>query len=102
MSDFVTGNNYFCDALGGVVLHVNKRAAFVVDCFILSCCAINDFGARCFRDGVLLNVQRAAISQCEFVECRIFGSSLTFFASERCSAFTLADFRDNFVNYSPF
>lgn len=102
MLDFKPGNNYFCDAFGGVVLYVSRRTASAVECCFLSCRAINDYGVCPLRVAVVLSVKRAAISRCEFVEYFYQGKIISFFASERCREFTLADFRDNFVNYTPF
>ena len=102
MLDFKPGNNYYCDAFGGLVLHVQDRFGDTLRCFVLRLDAIFNSAFSPRYDSFEFDVQRAAISRCEFVSVRIDRWDCIFFASERCSDFVLGDFRDNFVNYTPF
>ena len=102
MSIFEVGTNYFCDAGSGFVLHVIERGNSLLRFCILDLSAVNAFGFSAMHHPIILGVELSAISECEFVETLVNRHWLTFFASERCKAFTLADFRDNFVNYKPF
>ena len=99
---FIPGNNYYSAALGGCVLHAGDRTTNFMECTIYILRAVTDNPAFVPYHKVILDVQVAAISGCEFVETILQRVPITFFATERCKPFMLSDYRDNFVDYKPF